>query len=198
MLDPELTVHIAYTVKNRKPLEGSGTRKQKLPEILGGIPVSQSVQVLMLPGSLNYSKFEGSMNRVELVDIEVGETLRQMKEIEKISEVALKAKGEQQIRALGKLKKYKAKASNRLSFAKKTSKAYDSYSSKYLKKQPGKKKEQKIIQKQGQERWTFLGEAGKSESNISINMDLLYQKVQSQNAPQQSIQQISQAAIPPP
>ncbi|MCX7013146.1 MAG: hypothetical protein NTW86_11420, partial [Candidatus Sumerlaeota bacterium] len=95
LLEPELTVRVAYAVSGL-PLRGSGAREQKLPEILGGVPVAQSALVLMLPSNLQYSRFEGTLNQVDQADLEVDEVMRRTKTLEKVSEVALYARGEAQ------------------------------------------------------------------------------------------------------
>jgi hypothetical protein len=90
LLDPELTVRVAYTASAGPSLKGKGRREQRLPDILGGVPVAQSAMVLMLPPEFKYSKFQGSLNRVELVDLEVDEALRETKKVQRLSELALK------------------------------------------------------------------------------------------------------------
>ncbi|MBN1516074.1 hypothetical protein JXA32_05860 [Candidatus Sumerlaeota bacterium] len=103
MLDPELNVRIAYTVSDRPEFSGKGKRVQQLPEILDGVPVAQSSLVLMLPPNFKYSSFKGTLNEVELVDLELDEAVRQSKRLEQMTEEALLLKGTMQRRALKKV-----------------------------------------------------------------------------------------------
>ncbi len=89
LLDPELTVRVAYTVDARAAFESGSVREQAQPEILGGVPVAQSALILMLPSTWSYSDFEGTLNRVELVDIELDEALRRARKVEQLSEAIM-------------------------------------------------------------------------------------------------------------
>ncbi|MEO8377776.1 MAG: hypothetical protein ABI579_08895, partial [Candidatus Sumerlaeota bacterium] len=106
LLEPELTVRVVYTVAAAAPLGSSGEHSHALPEILGGVPVAQSALVLMLPANYRYSNFDGTLDRVELVDLEVDEALRKSKSVEKLSRIALRSSGETQQRAAGALNSY--------------------------------------------------------------------------------------------
>ena len=103
LLEPELTVRLAYTALTDRPLRGSGKREQRMPEALGGIPVAQSTLVLMMPSDLEYAKFDGTLRQVELVDLEVDEALREAKTVERLSEFALHSDDAIQEKALDKL-----------------------------------------------------------------------------------------------
>jgi len=123
LLDPELTVRVAYTASGGSPLKGSGKREQCLPEILGGVPVAQSALVLMLPQNFSYSKFKGSLNQVELVDLEVDEALRGAKQAERLSELALSSEAQIQRKALARLQVMKPSLSSQITAAKQISEA---------------------------------------------------------------------------
>ena len=124
LLDPELTVRVAYAAQGGAALRGHGAREHRLPEVLDGVPVAQSALVLMLPPEFKYSGFTGSLNRVELVDLEVDEALRSTQRLEKLSESALLTKGKTQQAVLGKLSQSKTEATFRLKKVRKTTEAY--------------------------------------------------------------------------
>jgi len=124
LLEPELSVRVAYTVKGLNSLEEKGHRRQRMPEILGGVPVAQSALVLMLPPDFEYKDFQGTLNEVELVDIEVDEALRQAKRVKEISEVALYTTGDKQQQALSTLRKLSTRVQSKVEYAEKTTKAY--------------------------------------------------------------------------
>jgi prepilin-type N-terminal cleavage/methylation domain-containing protein len=199
LLEPELTVSVAYVVNKREPFKGRGTREQKLPDILGGIPVAQSALVLMMPTSFKYHDFKGSLNQVQLLDIEVDEALRQAKQVEKLSEAVLYSKGDKQAKLLDNLIRYKSKASSRIKYVEQTSEAYQRQSG-IAGKAAGRiedKKEQELSVRRG----VSLQQAQQAEQNIAINLDRASQMVQSQQAgiplqPQPAPQQ--QEAIVPP
>ncbi|MCB2153832.1 prepilin-type N-terminal cleavage/methylation domain-containing protein [bacterium] len=124
ILDPELNARVAYAAKTDS-LESSGKREQKLPEVLGGVPVLQSAMILMMPTTYKFKQFEGSLNRVDLVDLEVDEALRQARRAENLSEVALRSEGETLEKALSSLKSVQSKATSQYNYAMSTSEAYD-------------------------------------------------------------------------
>ena len=103
LLEPEFTIRVAYTVSGRPALRGGGKREQRLPQILGGVPVSQSALVLMLPDNYRYSGFKGELSRVEEVDLQIDETLRAARTAEKMA-MAVRLGGKKiQVKAMGKL-----------------------------------------------------------------------------------------------
>lgn len=180
LLEPELTVSVAYVVNNRKPFKGKGSREQKLPDILGGIPVAQSALILMMPSSLKYYDFKGSLNQVQLLDIEVDEALRQAKQVEKFSEAVLYTKGDKQRKLLDNLMLYKSKASSKIKYAQSTSEAYERRSG-IAGKAAGRiedKKEQELSQKRG----ASLQMAQQAEQIIGANVAQVSQMVQAQQA----------------
>jgi len=190
LLEPELTVRVAYVIKDRKPLKGRGSRTQTMPQVLGDIPVAQSALVLMLPSSFKYNDFEGTMNQVELLDIEVDEALRQAKQVEKLSEAVLYAGEDKQKKLLGSLRLFKSKVSSRVKYAKDTKEAYVRRSKAPM---PGKKgvpiAGAKLIQKRDQ----TLDEAKKAEQQILMNVQQLEQMVEAQERQQTQIPQAQQA-----
>jgi len=193
LLEPELTVRVAYTVANREALKGKGVREQKLPEVLGNIPVAQSAMVLMMPSMFKYYDFKGTMNQVELVDIEVDEALRQAKVVEKISEALLYSKGETQAKLINKLQDYKSRVSSKVSYAQKTEQAFkkakgdqDEYST------LGKDRGVKLAAERGQ----ALEKAQQAVANIAQNVDQLAQVVETQQ--QKEMQQMPQQAVQAP
>lgn len=182
LLEPELSVSVAYVVNNRESFKGRGSREQKLPDILGGIPVAQSALILMMPSSLKYSDFKGSLNQVQLLDIEVDEALRQAKQVEKLSEAVLYSKGDKQVKLLDNLMRYKSKASSKIKYAQSTSEAYARRSVKGV-KETGRiedKKEQELSQKRG----ASLQMAQQAEQVIASNVSQVSQMVQTQQAAQ--------------
>lgn len=209
LLDPELTVRVAYTVRDRGALSGSGIREQKLPEILGGVPISQSVLVLMLPTDFSYSKFHGTLNRVELVDIEVDEALRRAKQAERLSEAVLYSSGDKQEYGLFKLREYKSRADESLQYAAKSKEAYTREAGR--RRAEGKKDAVQEEEKLEVQRGVALEQAKISGQNVFSNEAQLNQMVQNRAIQQQIIippqmQQIQSAQtqapapdqIPPP
>ena len=126
LLDPELVVRVAYTARTGIPVEKSGKRQQRVPEILGGIPVGQSVLELMLPPHFDYENFKGSLKPVDLVDIETEDLLRQTRRVEKLSEILLQKQDEQtKMKALPKLLSLQQSLSSRSTTQKRTNEAYN-------------------------------------------------------------------------
>ncbi len=126
LLDPELVVRVAYTAQTGIPVEKSGKRQQRVPEILGGIPVAQSVLELMLPPRFDYENFKGSLKPVDLVDIETEDLLRQTRRVEKLSEMLLQKQDEQtKMKALPKLLSLQQSLSSRSTNQKRTNEAYN-------------------------------------------------------------------------
>jgi len=201
LLEPELTVRVVYTVANREPLQGRGVREQKQPQVLGNIPVAQSALVLMMPSMYKYYDFKGSLNQVELVDIEVDEALRQAKAVEKISEAVLYSKGETQAKLYNRLQDYKSKVSSKVSYAQKTEQAFKKAKGATAEySQLGKDADTKLAAERGRS----LEMAQIAERNIAENVDKLGVMVQTQKiAPQvqqmeQAVQQPVQQAAPIP
>ncbi|MBI1784904.1 hypothetical protein HYR69_07155, partial [Candidatus Sumerlaeota bacterium] len=120
LLEPELTVRVAYTVTGGAPMKRSGRREQRLPDILGGVPVTESALVLMLPSEFDYDKFEGSLDQVELVDLELDEAARKARTSEKLSQAALYSTGEVQRAAYSKLNDYQTAVNSEIKSAKTT------------------------------------------------------------------------------
>jgi len=89
LLEPELTIRVAYTIEGGLPMRGSGPREVRLPEVLGGVPVAQSALVMMLPETSVYSKFEGTMAPVEQLELEVDEANRRARKLEMLSKALL-------------------------------------------------------------------------------------------------------------
>ena len=193
LLEPELTVRVVYSVKERKKLRGSGSREQKLPEILGGVPVTQSALVLMLPTTFQYSDFEGTLNRVELVDIEVDEALRQARQVERLSEAALHARGEKRKKALFSLKKFQSKIGSKVKYAEQTSAAYSRMAKKVA---PVKDELRTTRDKLQVQRGASLKEAQKAQQQFEANFMQLSQMVQQEEVQQQMPQAPQQVQAP--
>ncbi|MBN1900761.1 hypothetical protein JW926_05470 [Candidatus Sumerlaeota bacterium] len=198
LLEPELTVSVAYVVHNREPFKGKGTRQQKLPEILGDIPVAQSALILMMPSSYRFYDFSGSLNQVQLLDIEVDEALRQAKQAEKLSQAVLYAKGDKQVKLLDNLAKYKSRASSKIKYVEQTSEAYQRQSGKAGR--PAGKAEDKKEQELSVMRGASLQMAQQAEQNIALNYAQATQMAQSQQQamPVQVQPAPQQAAVIPP
>ena len=193
LLEPELTVRIAYEVTGGKPLANEGSLEQKLPEILGGVPVSQSALVLMLPTTYQYSDFKGSLNRVELVDLEVDEALRSAKVIEKLSEAALFAKkGVAKAAALSKLGEYKSKVEGNLVMAKQQADA----SNRVAQRQAERSSVSGVLDA---ERRRSLEQAEVAHRNIAQNVQELSRTVENESAQvaQQQVARMPQQVLVP-
>ncbi|MFH0792588.1 MAG: hypothetical protein V2A74_00995, partial [bacterium] len=185
-------------------LSGSGAREQKLPDILGGIPVVQSALVLMMPSNFEFSDFGGSLNRVELVDLEVGEALRRAKKIEKVSEKVLYSEGEDKKEALQRLDYFQNLAKSKLDYARQVYQGVErvkteqkAINAPQAKGEVAKKavaREEQL----GRERGLQLREAEESARKIASNYGQLYQIVQQEEAqaPQKQAQQQQQAGLP--
>jgi len=186
-------VRVVYSVKERKKLRGSGSREQKLPEILGGVPVTQSALVLMLPTTFQYSDFEGTLNRVELVDIEVDEALRQARQVERLSEAALHASGEKRKKALFSLKKFQSKIGSKVKYAEQTSAAYSRMAKKVA---PVKDELRTTRDKLQVQRGASLKEAQKAQQQFEANFMQLSQMVQQEEVQQQMPQAPQQVQAP--
>ncbi|MCE5231385.1 type II secretion system protein GspG [bacterium] len=114
LLVPELTVNVAYVARTGVELGRRGGRGFNLPRVLGGVPVLQSSLVLMLPTEYRWADFRGSLQRVELIDLEVDEALRRQKRLEQVSAAAIYNTGEAQIEILSNLEKLQTEASRQL------------------------------------------------------------------------------------
>ncbi|KPL07046.1 hypothetical protein AMJ85_09760, partial [candidate division BRC1 bacterium SM23_51] len=194
LLDPELTVRVAYTVDGGVPLEGSGEREQRLPDILGGVPIAQSALVLMLPQNFSYSNFEGSLNQVELVDLEVGEALREARQVERLSELALTGKDEFQRKAFAKLMELKPSVSAEIKAAKQISDAQ----ARELQRLPVGARTKGRQEQLTKERGLVLQQAEEVAQKTLLNIERLDQLVQAQAAPPVAREAIIPEAPPPP
>jgi type II secretory pathway pseudopilin PulG len=103
LLDPELSIRLAYVVETDTPMARSGEGRFEMPEIGGGVPVSETSLAISLPEEYNFSRFDGTLDKVELVDLDAAELARKAKSAEKLSEAALRSSGATQAAALGKL-----------------------------------------------------------------------------------------------
>lgn len=110
LLVPELTINVAYLARTGGEMDRSGSHSVTLPRVLGNVPVLQSSLVLLLPTDYSYSDFKGSLERVELIDIDTGENLRLQRRLAQVSEAALFTKGETKKQVLGNLTKMQADA----------------------------------------------------------------------------------------
>jgi hypothetical protein len=198
LLDPELTVRVAYVVKGRESLKGIDIRRQALPDILGNIPISQSALVLMLPTQYKYSDFKGTLNQVELVDIEVYDAMRRAKRVEKISELALQTTGETQQRALSKLNELQVDLKRDIQAVEQTERAYKRAAGRQIlaRRQEDEKREAKLVR----ERSSNISVANTAAMNVFRNVEQLDQLVQQQMParPQQQIVEIKPTPTPVP
>ena len=171
LLEPEFTIRAAYTVSGRPALKSGGKREQRLPEILGGVPVSQSALVLMLPDNFKYSRFKGELSRVEEVDLQIDETLRAARTAEKMA-MAVRVSGKKiQEKAMGQLAIMQLETQNKLDEVKRLNEAQQKNVRRITK---GKGDEVQLEQKLQQERGANLKAAEKSFSNVEWNNDESY------------------------
>lgn len=173
LLEPELTVRVVYLVENQTAWRNRGTVQHLMPRILGGVPVAQSALVLMLPETCQYSKFDGSLNPVHMVDLEVDEALRRAKTLEKLSETVLYSRGDTQQKALGQLNIYKGAFSAKLKDVKQTTAAFERVSSMEGMDKRGAAREQKLAQ----ERYQNIIRAEEAELTIGRNVEQLNEAV---------------------
>lgn len=110
LLVPELTVNVAYVARTGRAMDRGGSRSVALPRVLGNVPVLQSSLVLLLPIEYNYSDFEGSLERVEQIDIDTAENLRLQRRLAQVSEAALYTKGETRRQVLSNLTRMQSDA----------------------------------------------------------------------------------------
>lgn len=198
LLQPELAVRVAFTVSGREPLRGGERREQSLPEILGGVPVAQSALVLMLPPTWSHSDFEGSLNRVELVDIEVDEALRRARKVEQLSQTLLAVDDvdvdgdldmvQQAAANLGQMQT-ELEESLRAAGAK-----VEAYGREAKKSAAVSQEEQAREQRLEAERGANLDLARSSQINTVTNYAAISEKVQQQQRPQRA----ARIAPPPP
>jgi len=190
LLEPELTVRVAYVVNGGKAFGGFGKRTQALPEILGGVPVTQSALVLMMPSEFRYMDFSGSLNRVELVDLEVDETLRRAKSLEKVSQAVLYSAGETQRKALANLEKMQTMLGSQLQSARQTSDAYARESAKIGTKAERFQDEKRLAD----ERSRALKEAEQLQQVSGSNVMLLNRAIADQQRALGQVQMANQQA----
>ena len=117
LLDPEVAIRVAYVVDTGAPLTGSRSRRQIMPRVLGGLPVVESSMILVLPTTLKYSRFGGSMRQVDLLDLEAADALRLAEKTRKLSEIALNTTGLRQQNALTHLRYYNTFAESQINEA---------------------------------------------------------------------------------
>lgn len=188
LLEPELTVRVAYAVDGEPAMGSSGNMEQKIPDILGGIPVARSSLVLMLPSEYKYSGFKGTLNQVEQMDLEVDEAVRQSKQVEKLSETALYAKGNVKKAALSKLAQLKSKVAEGIESAKSQANA----SKRLLDRSSADKDQQARQIVLNNERYENLKIAEQTQKNIIQNYDVLSNQIKVEQ--QQQAQTESQNA----
>ncbi|MCX7047474.1 MAG: hypothetical protein NTX50_18570 [Candidatus Sumerlaeota bacterium] len=197
-LDPELTIRIAFTAKSGKPLHGSGAREERQAEVLGGVPVAHSSLVLMLPPDFQYSKFEGTLNRVEMVDLEIDEALRGAKKIERLTQIALYNPALVQHKTLQQLNAYQAGIEMNVKAARQINEAQKRM---YRARETAQdQKESQREQELDKARAQTLEEAESAAktsmfSNTRINQAFIAQNAQQPGAPAQPP---SAAAVEPP
>jgi hypothetical protein len=182
LLEPELTVRVVYLVKEPRGWDHRGEKHHVMPRVLGGVPIAQSALVLMLPESYQYSDFDGSLNPVHMVDLEVDETLRRARILEKLSETVLYSSGDTQQKALGQLYHYKGDFAARLKTVKQTTAAFDRISSREETDKRGAAREQKLAK----ERYQNILQAEEAELNIGRNVQQLNKSLVQQQAQQQT------------
>jgi hypothetical protein len=171
LLEPEFTIRVAYTVSGQPALRSGGKREQRLPEILGGVPVSQSALILMLPDNYKYSGFKGELSRVEEVDLQIDETLRAARTAEKMA-MAVRLGGKKiQVKAMGKLATMQLETQSKLDEVKRLNEAQQRN---VLRITKGKGADVQLEQKLQQERGANLKAAEKSVSNVEWNNDESY------------------------
>jgi len=171
LLEPEFTIRVAYTVSGRPALKSGGKREQRLPQILGGVPVSQSALVLMLPDNYRYSGFKGELSRVEEVDLQIDETLRAARTAEKMA-MAVRLGGKKiQVKAMGKLATMQLETQSKLDEVKRLNEAQQRNVFRITK---GKGAEVQLERKLQQERGANLKAAEKSFSNVEWSNDESY------------------------
>jgi hypothetical protein len=198
LLEPELTVHVAYVAHSDQPLLGSGKFTQKLPTVLGGIPVAQSALVLLLPEDFDYTSFGGTLDRVELIDIEVGEMLRRSRRIEQISEKALYSKGAAKVAALSKLVGLKEELASELSSTKQQTEANVRLQGKIA-----ERRDEAVNRRLEDERHESIKKAEQSQRNLFSNVEQLGRVLsepgqkQGPAATSSTVQALQQPAIPP-
>ena len=204
LLEPELSVRVVFTVQTGAPLAQRGSRETRLPDVLGGVPVAQSSLILMLPSSYSYKKFEGSLNRVELVDLDVDEAVRRAQMIQKLSETALYNRGDTQKAAYQRLGFFQKTVKSKVQEARQTTEAYGRA---YQSRKGGvadKDVELSRERKLAVERSTKLQMAEEAEKQIFSNVQQINQMLNQQTQtgipqqggiPQQAMPQ-SQAAMP--
>jgi hypothetical protein len=210
LLDPELVVRVAYTARTGISVEKSGKRQQRVPEILGGIPVAQSVLELMLPTGFDYEDFKGSLKPVDLVDIETEDLLRQTRRVEKLSEMLLQKQDEQtKMKALPKLLSLQQSLYSRSTTQKRTNEAYNVQvnAQKGGLNKFGKSASVQVQQESlAKERQEAMSEAEKSVEQLGRNVLMLNEAIAPQTAanqmamqqqPQQQVQPQSQAQQQP-
>jgi hypothetical protein len=171
LLEPEFTIRVAYTVSGRPALRSGGKREQQLPEILGGVPVSQSALVLMLPDNFKYFRFKGELSRVEEVDLQIDETLRAARTAEKMA-MAVRVSGKKiQEKAMGQLAIMQLETQNKLDEVKRLNEAQQRN---VLRITKGKGAEVQLEQKLQQERGANLKAAEVSFGNVRASNEETY------------------------
>jgi type II secretory pathway pseudopilin PulG len=196
LLEPELTIRIAYSALGDGRFGKSGNdRRFELPEILGGVPVSQSSLILVLPREYKYSDFEGSLNKVELVDIQADEAKRLAKNAEKLSEVALQAEGHLQVLALEKLSVLNERVEQEVKSSRASVSAYDR---EVRRKGGGKAGSLEGDKKLAQKRDASLREAEQAQMNLYSNLSKLESQTAQQLQPQREELIPQQILIAPP
>lgn len=146
----------------------------------------------MLPTKFQYSGFKGTLNEVELVDLEVDEAVRAAKVVEKLSEAVLNTKkGVSQKVALSKLGEYKSKVAGNVQQARQQAEASQRVAKKSAEAvgQTNAPKEELV-----RERFRNLEAAQSAEKNIASNVFMLNQTVENQTS--QSMAQSQQVQLP--
>lgn len=193
LLVPELAINVAYVARTGREMGRGGSHSVSLPHVLGNIPVLQSSLVLLLPTDYSYADFKGSLERVELIDIDNAENLRFQRRLAQISEAALYTKDETRQQVFSNLGKMQAKAAMQMRENQFMNDAYARQSVK-TKASAGQKpvEDQKLLR----ERNFNLEQAFMSNAAMNTNIELnMRQSRQAQQA--QQAQPAAQSSVAP-
>ena len=196
LLDPALTVRVAYTVQPEKPLGRSGSLEVPLPDILGGVPIAESALVLMFPTAYNVSDFEGTLLRDEQLNQNISDVVRISKRVERLSEALKYAKVPSKAAAYQELNRMQIEVKDQLEGVKKQVESAENRQRQMKTRSPADADEIALGRRLAAERDKGLKSAEEAQKIIYSNAEVVQQQAVEETSSAQQAAPMQQAAQP--